>query len=383
MKFGHLSRVGFRLSATAAITVALLVAAIPAAAAPPEPQPTASGDGWLTKPVVLAHYYIWFTPGSWNRAKKDLPQIGRYSSDDIDVMKQHVTQAKAAGIDGFIVSWKSTPVLNQRLANLIAVAEELSFKLAITYQGLDFNRKLLPTPRMADDLDTFARTYGGHSTFDIFGKPLVVITGTPVMSEQAVAALTGSRRRQLLILSSEKSVDGYERIASRVDGNLYYWSSVNPRTFGKYPEKLLALGNAVRSRNGIWIAPVAPGFDARAVGGTSVVDRQNGDTLRAEWDAAMNSRPSAIGVISWNEFSENTHIEASKNYGHRYLDVLGELTGAPSPSGGGPDSSGSGYTGGAQRAVVALGGMAALVLVSLAVLVQRTRRTRRAESEPA
>ena len=44
--------------------------------------------------------------------------------------------------------------------------------------------------------------------------------------------------------------------------------------------------------------------------------------LRAEWNAAISSRPAAVGVISWNEFSENTHVEPSKAYGNRYLDVL-------------------------------------------------------------
>ena len=35
---------------------------------------------------LLAYYYIWFDPGSWNRAKVDYPLLGRYSSDDKKVM---------------------------------------------------------------------------------------------------------------------------------------------------------------------------------------------------------------------------------------------------------------------------------------------------------
>jgi hypothetical protein len=30
----------------------------------------------------LAYYYIWYTESSWDRAKSDYPQLGRYSSDD-------------------------------------------------------------------------------------------------------------------------------------------------------------------------------------------------------------------------------------------------------------------------------------------------------------
>jgi hypothetical protein len=90
---------------------------------------------------VLAYYYIWYNASSWNRAKSDYPLIGRYSSDETVVMRQHVLWAKAVGIDGFIVSWKSTDVLNSRLEKLIDIAAEEEFKLAIIYQGLDFDRE--------------------------------------------------------------------------------------------------------------------------------------------------------------------------------------------------------------------------------------------------
>ena len=37
-------------------------------------------------------------------------------------------------------------------------------------------------------------------------------------------------------------------------------------------------------------------------------------------------------MISWNEFSENSHVEPSENYGTLYLDVLYELRGTPPPN---------------------------------------------------
>ena len=80
---------------------------------------------------TLAYYYIWFDTTSWNRAKTVYPLLGRYSSDDRTVMRQHIQWAKAAGITGFIVSWKSTEVLNRRLQQLIELADEEDFRLAI------------------------------------------------------------------------------------------------------------------------------------------------------------------------------------------------------------------------------------------------------------
>ena len=82
------------------------------------------------------------------------------------------------------------------------------------------------------------------------------------------------------------------------------------------------MASAVHHHHGLWIAPAAPGFDAREIGGTTVVPRDGGRTLlRGVRGRAMSSNPDALGLISWNEFSENTYIEPSKKYGSRYLDV--------------------------------------------------------------
>ena len=92
-------------------------------------QQPASSTG--TSPIpTLAYYYIWFDSNSWNWAKVDYP-LGRYTSDDRAVMRQHVQWAKAAGISGFIVSWKSTDVLNRRLDQLAQVAEEVLLNLPL------------------------------------------------------------------------------------------------------------------------------------------------------------------------------------------------------------------------------------------------------------
>ena len=53
-------------------------------------------------------------------------------------------------------------------------------------------------------------------------------------------------------------------------------------SFPGYPEKLAAMGEAVHANDGLWIAPAAPGFDARLIGGTTVVDRKDGETLQIQ-----------------------------------------------------------------------------------------------------
>lgn len=271
---------------------------------------------------ILAYYYIWFDKKSWDRAKVDYPLLGPYSSDDRYVMRKHIRMVKAAGIDGFIVSWKSTDKLNPRLAQLAELAAEENFKLAIIFQGLDFYRDPQPVERISSDLDYFIANYENNPVFNIYGKPLVIWSGTWEFSREEIQSVTEKHRDKLLILSSEKNTADYLAKADLFDGNAYYWSSVNPDTFPGYQAKLDAFSNAVHAQGGIWIAPAAPGFDARLVGGTSTVDRKNGDTLLTELAAARGSSPDAIGLISWNEFSENSHIEPSVNNDSLYLDVL-------------------------------------------------------------
>ena len=274
---------------------------------------------------VLAYYYIWFDTESWNRAKTDYPLLGRYSSDDVNVMRQHVQWAKDAGIDGFIVSWKSTEKLNPRLDQLVEIADEENFKLAIIYESLDFERNPLPTKQVDSDLRYFINRYADHPVFELFAKPMVIWSGTWEFSAQDIASVVQDKRNQLLILASEKNVEGYQRLAGLVDGDAYYWSSVNPFTHEGYIEKLIAMSDAIHADGGLWIAPAAPGFDARLLGGSRAIDRRDGETLRTQLNAALKSSPDAIGLISWNEFSENSHIEPSQEHGDQYLEVVAEM----------------------------------------------------------
>jgi hypothetical protein len=312
----------------AATLLALLFA--PPLSGPVAAAPTAKGA------PLLAYYYTWFDPDSWNRAKTDYPKLGRYSSADPKIVRQHIRQAKAAGIEGFIVSWKHSATNDKRLELLIDLAGKENFKLAMIYQGLNFQRAPLPVAQVARDFTIFRDRYAANPVFfKLGGKPLTIWSGTWKFSHADIAKATAPVRNSMLVLNTAKNLQDYKRVADVTDGDAYYWSSVNPASNPTYRSKLKEMSAAVHADHKYWIAPFAPGFDARMVGGTKQVDRKNGETLRTEYAVAQASSPDALGLISWNEFSENTHVEPSLKFGSRYLEVLGELkkTAVPEPIG--------------------------------------------------
>lgn len=364
---GRLAR---RLAVALLSVLMLTVMARPAAA-----QPAITDSAQATSPVpTLAYFYIWFNASSWNRAKTDYPLAGRYSSDEESIMRKQIRLAKDAHLTGFIVSWKSTPMLDRRLAMLVRIAAEENFKLAIIYQGLDFAREPIPVETIERDLDQFAARYGRSRVFRVFGaKPAVVISGTWRFSRAEVARMADGRRSRLLVLASERSLDGYARLGDLVDGNAYYWSSADPDTTPGYQAKLDAFADAVHRRGGLWIAPAAAGFDARLIGGHRVIERRHGDTLRQALNSALASSPDAIGVISWNEFSENSHIEPSRRYGDRALRVVANFLGTEIGTNGDFDSSEPGGSR-SPRGVITLAGVAVLAAFAAPVLMRRRRR---------
>ncbi len=330
----------------------------PGLASAAAPSLAASPSG--ARPPVLAYYYMWFNAASWTHAKIDLPTLGGYDSTDPAIIHQQVTWAKASGVDAFIASWKNTPTLDKALAELVTECRNQGLKLVLIYEGLDVNRNPIPVTTVGNDIVWFADHYGSDPVFDVFAKPAVIWSGSWQFTAAQIAAVraqVGAPDR-LLLLGSEKDAASYKARAALFDGDAYYWSSADPLSTPGYQTRLAQLGAAVHATHGLWLAPAAVGFDARLNGGTSVVDRRNGATLQQAWSDALATSPDGVAVISWNEYTENSYIEPSRNFGYRYLQVLAGLTGAPGPvvPSGSPSPSGPVASPTASSAAAANGG---------------------------
>ena len=370
-----LAAVGVLLATAASISSRPTVRPLSEAAAPVG---RASG---ATPIPVYAYFYQWFTPSSWDRAKQDYPVAGRYSSDDPTILRAQVHQAKSAGIDGFLTSWKSTVPLNRRLDLLVTAAKAEKLDLGVVYEALDFNRNALPVATVEHDMVYLLDRWGTDLTSTYYGRPLIIWTGTDQYSRAEVQQVRAALRGRAYLLAASRSVAGYERVADLVDGEAYYWSSADP-TAPSTKSKLSAMGEAVHAHQGLWFAPAASGFDGRSLGGTRVIDRADGRTLAASLDNAYASQPDAVAVISWNEWSENTYIEPGGRYGDQELVALRDYLaargrGLPGDIASGDSSQGdtaSGWTG--TKAGLSLG------VLTLATIVGLSWRGARRREEP-
>ena len=110
------------------------------------------------------------------------------------------------------------------------------------------------------------------------------------------------------------------------------------------------------------------------IGGSADRRSEGRHDAAQQMDAATQSSPDAIGLISWNEFSENSYVEPSVNYGSRYLEVLADIRGTVFPKISDFDSSEPGAAMVRPDNLILLGALALLVLASILIIARRNTR---------
>jgi hypothetical protein len=188
------------------------------------------------------------------------------------------------------------------------------------------SRTVTPAATTEADFRYFVANYASDPAwYRVNGKPLTMIDRSSLYTTSQLASITGPVRPALAVLQDVSTVALYNKYAAYTDGNAYYWSSENPATNPHAASDLAALGAAVYAAHGTWIAPFAPGYNSTLIGGHVVVARNNGAALRTEYAIAAASSPDILGLISWNEWTENTYVEPSVSSGSTYVNVLNSL----------------------------------------------------------
>jgi hypothetical protein len=306
-----------------------------------------SSPGLLTSPgrvqvrpvlprLVLAHYYPWYTIETWRNPQMADRPPRLYSTDAQADVNNQVAQARSAGIDAFVVSWWQGlgGGEDRRMRIVLEAARETPLRVCAYTETLVANPGNDPNVRtdpqtmfewLADAVDR----YGSHPAYlRVAGRPVIFVYAASLLTQpdwtEIVARLRSTGRNPFLVGDFVRSTllepfDGeyqYTNVflsgAALVDLNRT--ESLRVRTY-----HLLRPGD----RRRIWVASVTPGFDdSYLVDRVSprVVDRSSGSVYDQQWTAAIDAGADWVVVTSWNEWWENTQIEASERYGTTYLE---------------------------------------------------------------
>lgn len=295
-------------------------------------------------PSVLAFYYPWYAPEDWAGAKTiaEHNQIAEpYASTDPAVLDRHVAQARAAGLDGFLVSWWGREVPYEPAVR--ALAERLPPDLSFALYVETFSSHFRTEEDLVRDLDYALDTYGHSDRYlRIGGRPVLYAFSTHnVLMEHGAGHhpdYEGVWRRILEALAAEGHdplLIGEGRPFAVTDfdtfDGMHVYGTQNPALTQRLDREMALTARAWAAVHGgsrrIWAASVIPGYDDRHIPGRRPDHflRQDGLLYRDQWEAAIASRSDQVLVVSFNEWLETTNIEPNLEWGDRYLELTASL----------------------------------------------------------
>ena len=274
-----------------------------------------------SKRRVLAFYYPWFTPSSYDSetlSDRPLDKFGTMKPPGTDELTR---MARGAGIDGFMVSWMGAAANGVALDNLLDAAAETDGVATV----------LLETPyanasgKESDPADpAVVERWLREALARTSSSGFLRSDGVPVVFVYRMHLLTRDVWRGILDRLAD---DGHTvRLVGDVglteyDGAVWGRYEYDPgepskqATFNKgvsYSAHLLQPdGQPPR----LFAATVQPGFDD-AGDVYPVRERgEGGERYRTMWDNALASQPDWVLITSWNEWFEGTAIQPSERFG--------------------------------------------------------------------
>ncbi len=295
----------------------------------------------ISDPLVLAFYYSWYDDNTWNSGQVSDTPAERYVSADRGAMGRQIDQAKAAGIDGFVVAWYGpNGDTNQTEANLTALLEEAAarnFRIGILFEtdspflgGYD---------SVAGALQHALSVHANQPAYlRADGKPVIFFWRSGMYDVSTWAAIRNQVDPGYGSLWIGEGVDTSQ--LSVFDGHYLYSNTWNPpadlaATNQKFASRVAAMREATGAPK-LWVATVMPGYNDVAIRPNSgfARSRDGGAYYTQSWQAAMASSPNWVVITSFNEWPEGTYIEPSAAYGDAYIGLTAQYSGQFKAGGG-------------------------------------------------
>lgn len=303
---------------------------------------------------VLAFYYPWFgTPtgasgcGHWRHWRHGGPEPtpenicistrcplwGPYDSHDRETIDRHCRWAKMAGIDGWIITWFGEEIEDRALPGILDGCRRHQLTACIQYEGdpdLEDPRQMTPE-NTADQIVRALDKYARHPAYlKVHGRPVVFIYARPIDQLgltrwlRTTARINRHYRGGIVLIGDQFS----QQAARSFDGLYGYIPApdlvgLTPKEARRWAEvsydKWVHLADR---RRRISTLTVIPGYNDTLIRDPGfTVERYGGRLYRALWEAAIRADPHWILIATFNEWSEGSEIEPSREEGKPYLDL--------------------------------------------------------------
>lgn len=331
----------------------------------PLPLPLAKTIG---HPPVLANDRHWSDSRSaYRRTHLHLPEIGLYDSRDPQVIAWQLEQARAAGLDGFIINWYGQhSVENVITLAVIAEIEKWNHRHAehpfCYFFSIDSQSQLSTEGKVAVPLEEDLRYLRAH----LLRPGYLLRNGRPIFSCFPYEA---NAPDWISALDAVFAREGYDFLwCNRPQGvgetGCYAWVQPDEETVDQekpYPwsdpdnvgalsvEMLYAEWNRPHFRHRYGMAGIWPGFNDGMVAWAwkpaakhaevrpRVIVREStgGNTYERLWRSYLDylafwrggkfTLPlPLVQIVTWNDYAEATTIEPTRDYGHRYIELTAQ-----------------------------------------------------------
>ncbi|MDD5092840.1 MAG: hypothetical protein PHV74_00455 [Dehalococcoidia bacterium] len=313
--------------------------------------------------LVGANYYPWWNQAKWTEGITNTPSLGPYDSSDTVIIKQHLEWAAQAGIDFLSVEWagqQGSPT-DQVFRQLIGLENTKGIKFCIFYDAainlsptyehvsvqnfdISFDGERTKGQKFLDDMAYISRYFDQPNYLRVDGKPVVFfypVAGWCGDSLDDTLAKYGMLYDTYDIADvmgwlpddvAQCEWNLWQKYFEAITGGVMHCEECmrDPQREEFFPTEI---GNRIAEyRKGAvthgmgFVPPVILGYDDRC---NTPISRGAGETLRESWAIAignLDGNHNMVNVMTFNEWHEGSEIEPSREYGLKYIDLIGELT---------------------------------------------------------